>query len=120
VNSHNEGPREPHKDSLIFVTDLFNPLIWGLWKDRWVDVVRDTWDHDYSTYNGTPGNQAGWDWNLNTRVIPNLGLKCSLPLQSRVSHIGVVGTHGRIENFKETPSFVADRDPVEYEVWHEQ
>lgn len=98
----------------VVVEQWFNPLVWGTWRHRWVDVIRDTWDHDYSTFNGTPGNQAGWDWNLNTRVLPSLGLLCAHPAVSRSNHIGVYGVHSTVENFRLTPSFVADRPPVLY------
>lgn len=98
----------------VVVEQWFSPLVWGTWRHRWVDVIRDTWDHDYSTFNGTPGNQAGWDWNLNTRVLPSLGLLCAHPAVSRSNHIGVHGVHGTAENFRITPSFVADQPPVLY------
>lgn len=79
----------------VLRTPAFAPLIWGTWRDRWDEYVGREWDKDGSTYNGTPGNNVGWDWNLNTRVCPRLGKKFLLPLMSRADHIGVVGTHSR-------------------------
>lgn len=70
----------------------FSPLIWGTWRDRWENYLRDTWDKDYST--GNPdGSEAGWDWNIN-RIIQNNGFTVVKPLQSRADHIGqYFGTH---------------------------
>lgn len=92
----------------------FNPLTWGTWRNRWRDFIGPTWDHDYSTNNGTPGVHAGWDWNLNTRILPSLGLSCIFPIASRVQNIGVFGTHSLPENFRQTTSFVLHREPVDY------
>jgi hypothetical protein len=70
----------------------FNPLIWGTWKNRWYDYLRDTWDKDYST--GNPdGSEAGWDWNIN-RIIKANDFTVVKPFQSRSDHIGeYLGTH---------------------------
>lgn len=92
----------------------FSPWVWGTWHDRWVDYMRDTWDHDYSTYNGSPGNQAGWDWNLDTRILPGLKKQCIMPSVSRVQNIGVFGVHGTPENFVQASSFTPHIDPVSY------
>lgn len=92
----------------------FDPLIWGTWRHMWVNIIRDTWDHDYSTYNDEPGNQAGWDWNLNTRVYPRNGLLGVYPSSSRVDNIGVHGTHSTPENFYTAPTFKKCREQQEY------
>lgn len=92
----------------------FSPWIWGTWKDRWESFIRDTWDHDYSTYNGHPGNQSGWDWNLDTRIYPERGLLSVVPTSSRAQNIGVFGTHGNAENFVTSPSFSQRREPGEF------
>lgn len=96
---------EDGAQSLVWLRNEFNPLIWGTWKDRWTQVIGPTWDHDYSTYNGTPGNQAGWDWNLNTRVLPQRGLKVAAPARSRVDNIGVWGTHSNPGTYFPLPHF---------------
>jgi hypothetical protein len=95
-------------------TPSFSPWVWGTWRDRWNDVIGPTWDHDYSTFNGSPGNQAGWDWNLNTRIIPSLGYESIYPLASRVQNIGEYGVHGTPENLLTTTSFERYRGPVRY------
>lgn len=69
----------------------FCPLIWGTWRDRWEYVLRDTWDHDYSS--GTPdAPQSGWDWNINLRIMQ--GWDIISPWASRSTHIGEhLGVH---------------------------
>lgn len=90
----------------------FNPWIWGTWANRWKEYISPSWDHDYSTFNVFPGNQSGWDWNLNTRVFPALKFVGIYPDQSRVDNIGVWGTHGTAENFAPAPTFRRNRKPV--------
>ncbi len=70
----------------------FSPLVWGTWRDRWENILRDTWDKDYSS--GNPdGSEAGWDWNIN-RILTDQGLDVIKPIQSRSDHIGEFGgTH---------------------------
>lgn len=89
----------------VIRTPGFNPLVWGTWNDRWSDTLGPTWDHDYSTFNGHPGNQSGWDWNINTRLFPEKGWNSIRPVVSRSAHIGVIGTHGTAENFQELDGF---------------
>lgn len=108
------APLDREKDGDVHRDPGFGPWVWGTWYDRWDEYIRDTWDHDYSTYNERPGIQAGWDWNLNTRVLPGLSKKCIYPAQSRVQNIGVVGVHGTAQNFVQSESFVPHRDPVSY------
>ena len=93
---------------------VFSPLVWGTWRDRWADWMSRTWDHDYSTNNGTPMEQAGWDWNLNTRLFPQMGLHAAFPLASRVDNIGLVGTHSTPENYSTSDSFQLDHGAVSY------
>ncbi len=83
----------------------FTPWLWGTWRDRWADVIGPTWDRDYSTWNRSPGFESGWDWNLNTRVLPSRGLTTVAPLASRVQNIGVVGQHGTADQHETAPSF---------------
>jgi len=70
----------------------FSPLIWGVWRDRWENILRDSWDKDYSSGN-EDGSEAGWDWNIN-RILQEQNLTIIKPLQSRSDHIGeLLGTH---------------------------
>lgn len=70
----------------------FSPLVWGTWRNRWENTLRDTWDKNYSS--GNPdGSEAGWDWNIN-RILSSNGLDVIKPIQSRSDHIGQFGgTH---------------------------
>jgi len=92
----------------------FDPLIWGTWRGYWEGLIGPTWDHDYSTFNETPGNQSGWDWNLNTRIYPRLGLQGVFPVVSRVENIGLYGTHSTPENYYTAESFQASQEEVKY------
>ena len=109
--------REDGPDDEVHKLPKFDPWIWGTWRNRWKGFMEETWDHDYSTNNGQPGVQAGWDWNLDTRLYPALGLKSIFPASSRVQNIGAYGTHAMPQDFAGSlsPSFRLDRAPVAYE-----
>jgi hypothetical protein len=102
----------------VVLEKRFSPWIWGTWRDRWRKLIGPTWDHDYSTYNGHPGNQSGWDWNLNTRIYPEYGLYTAFPTSSRVQNIGVFGVHGTPGNFETSPSFQPIYGQSEYQEVH--
>lgn len=86
------------KSNQIVRSNKFSPLIWGVWKDRWEDILRDSWDKDYSS--GNPdGSEAGWDWNIN-RIIKDNSLQIVKPVQSRSTHIGLFGTHMTPDQFE--------------------
>ena len=91
--------------ALLHRTPAFIPWLWGTWAHRWHGLIGPTWDRDYSTWNDSPGFESGWDWNLNTRVLPAHRLTTVAPLASRVQNIGVVGQHGTAENHETAPSF---------------
>jgi hypothetical protein len=114
VYGHSPVPEGWHGPEQVLRMPDFSPWVWGVWKDRWTEYIRDTWDHDYSTYNGHPGNEAGWDWNLDTRILPGYRKLCILPAYSRVKNIGVWGVHGTAENHRTGPAFEYHRDPVQY------
>lgn len=88
-----------------FLCPWFGGLIWGCWRESWEGHLRDTWDHDYSTHNGVPGLEAGWDWNLNTRVGPSVGKGCAVPVVPKCKHIGrLEGTHMSANDFDRAES----------------
>lgn len=101
-------------DDEVQLCEHFNPLIWGTWQDRWRTVIGPTWDHNYSTFNERPGFQAGWDWNLNTRIYPQRDLRALYPLSSRVDNIGLHGTHSTPENYRTSASFKKERESLTY------
>ena len=74
----------------------FAPTIWGTWIDRWENVLRDTWDFDYS--------KKGWDWNINENLLHGDRV-CVFPAWSRSQHIGKHnGTHMLPHQFEELQS----------------
>lgn len=98
----------------VVLAKEFNPWIWGTWWDRWKGFIGPTWDHDYSTFNETPGHQSGWDWNLDTRIFPARGLRGIHPRMSRVHNIGMFGTHSTPDNWRTAPSFQSEYGLVDY------
>lgn len=106
-------------DEAILSKD-FSPLVWGTWEDRWDGLIGPTWDHDYSTYNDQPGNQSGWDWNLDTRVFPEHNLLTLTPLASRVHNIGVLGTHSTPGNYYTSRSFSPDHGSLDFRLLGEE
>lgn len=101
-------------EDVVYLFRDFNPLVWGTWRDRWYEFIRDTWDHDYSTFNGVPGVHSGWDWNLNTRILPARGAVSAFPGTSRVHNIGIVGTHSTPENYHTAETFRPDYLPTDF------
>lgn len=94
---------ELDKSPLIVGNEWFSPTVWGLTTKLWDEVVRDSWDHDYSF--------DGWDWNLNRKVIPNEGLTVLSPVQSRSTHIGLLdGAHTTAESYVDSVSDTFDPD----------
>lgn len=80
------------KDNQVTSERSFSPLVWGVWKDRWETILKDSWDKDYSTGN-TDGSEAGWDWNIN-RILQFREMNVLKPVNSRSDHIGEhAGTH---------------------------
>lgn len=80
------------KSNQLYREPNFSPLIWGTWRSRWEETLRDSWDKDYSSGNAD-GSEAGWDWNIN-RILTTQNKFVIKPLQSRSDHIGeFFGTH---------------------------
>lgn len=75
----------------------FRPLVWATWRDRWEDVLRDTWDLDYTS--GPTRDESGWDWNIG-RLLESRGMHCVFPDVSRSLHIGKHGVHMLPELFE--------------------
>lgn len=105
----------PAEDYRAVVHTGFTAMCWGTWGTRWQSVLRDTWDHNYSS--GTPdAPQSGWDWNFNLRIIPQGNWQVVSPAASRTDHIGAVGTHTTAASFpgSRSATFVQHRDPGEF------
>lgn len=99
VNAYSRiGAGQPNQ---LIQESRFSPLVWGIWKDRWEEHLRDTWDKDYSSGNAD-GSEAGWDWNIN-RILLEKELTILKPLQSRADHIGEFqGTHMTPDLFEDS------------------
>lgn len=95
----------PQGTSMVGKVFGFGPWVFGTWKDRWDQYIGPTWDRDYSTFNGFKGHEAGWDWNLNTRILPKEGKVNIIPDYSRVHNIGVTGTHAQSIEYISSSTF---------------
>lgn len=92
-------------DDGVFRQQRFNPWIWGTWRTVWETLLEPTWDHDYSSFNGVPGVESGWDWNIDTRLLSRFDYYCIYPENSRVQNIGLWGIHGTPDNLLTAESF---------------
>lgn len=107
-------PIERYPEIVRRVPGFASVWIWGTWRDRWQNLIKDTWDFDYSTDDGI--NPGGWDWNLNTRVLLKHGLSSIQPEISRVQNIGAYGHHASYgEQYTQAFGFSADKSPVKYQ-----
>lgn len=106
--------REGTDLSKVHRRDGFKSWGFGTWWDRWEDYISETWDDNYSTFNIIPGHEAGWDWNLATRVLPSLNKKTVYPEVSRIQNIGVHGVHGTAENFEQSSCFEFHRESTTF------
>lgn len=115
VCAHTPEPAPADADeAAIELLPRYRCWVWGVWKDRWEDVLLPTWDGTYSS-----GEPAGYDWNLDLRVIPGRGLTCVFPKASRSQNIGKFeGVHASPGEFAKTAnqSFREKREPVSYRV----
>jgi hypothetical protein len=68
----------------------FTPWVWGTWRNRWVDSIKDNWDFDYTSGHSS-NTPSGWDCNLNQRV--RGARSCLYPVVGRADHIGEHGIH---------------------------
>lgn len=108
VQACSSGP-EGADPAQVIVDEDFSPWNWGTWRLWWNKIIGPTWDLDYSTHNGVPGQEAGWDWNLNTRVMPQHRMQVVRPAASRSDSIGLYGVHSTPSIHQTMPSFIADR-----------
>ncbi len=100
------------QDHDITLSGTFCSQLWGTWADRWTGVLRETWDHDYSSGGA---DESGWDWNIYRRLVP--GRRVAHPVASRVTHIGRFGgTHTTEASFpaSQLPTYVQHRPPGVY------
>jgi hypothetical protein len=63
----------------------FNPWCFGTWRDRWEKILEPEWDYECNL--GGP-TTSGYDWTIQTQVIPRHDLLCVVPDASRSQNIG--------------------------------
>jgi hypothetical protein len=98
---------------VITTAPSFCPSIWAVTARMWFDVLRDTWDHDYS--------HDGWDWNFTRNVIPQHGLRILAPSLSRSDHIGRYGgAHTTEENWAGGRAPTFDPESAIYQFRYEE
>ena len=118
--AHSPDNPDPAADpAAVVLLPRFRCWIWGTWRDRWHNILEPTWDRAYYTGNIETGQQAGFDWNIDLRVIPQGGYVCALPLASRSQNIGKYeGVHAHPNAFEGTrnPSFRETFGDVDYRV----
>ena len=123
--AHSPDNPDPDADpAAVVMLPRFRCWIWGTWRDRWFDVLEPTWDRAYYTGNQETGQQAGFDWHIDLRVIhghdPHTGGRaylCTLPLASRSQNIGrFEGVHADASVYDGTlnPSFREKFGNVDY------
>jgi len=107
----------PGQQHHITCSGTFCSQIWGTWAGRWDIVLRDSWDHTYSTATDNPA-EAGWDWNIYRRIVP-YGWRVAHPVASRATHIGEHGgVHTTPASFpaSQLPTFQQYRPPGRYQL----
>ncbi len=78
--------RIPGGPAGVGLFDGFQVNTWGIWRDRWEDLIRDDW----------PRHKAeGWDWRITRHWCGDLGYRTALPCEARCQNIGEFGgVHG--------------------------
>jgi hypothetical protein len=57
--------------------------VWGTWRDRWENSLRDDWDFTYRA--------RGWDWRVKDYWLMTRGMRLMAPCLSRSQHVGRLG-----------------------------
>lgn len=73
---------------LVRLVRTFHPWTWGLWRDRWDQVLEPGWDWNCSK--GTKGYDSGYDWTINYQMQRD-GYLAPAPDASRSQNIGRFG-----------------------------
>ncbi len=95
VLAHNKGGQgwdghvmiedEGADQEAVRLLPYFNPWCWGTWRDRWEQVLEPQWDYDCNS--GGP-DTSGYDWAIQTKIIPRGDYLCVVPDASRSQNIG--------------------------------
>lgn len=111
-----EGAKKEASPEEVHLGTRFRCWIWSTWRDRWEKVLEPTWDRNYGSAQHERDG-AGWDYNIDSRIIPRGDYKTVLPAASRSQNIGKFeGVHADPSTYVHTlnPSFQPVREPVSY------
>ena len=90
------GPADWSRD------DRWHFWVWGTWRDRWQNLLRDNWDTTYRGDCGCPPHTRGWDWWFRNHLIRDRGMKMIAPSLCRSQHIGKFGgAHCQPQDYRE-------------------
>lgn len=79
--------RVPGGQAGVSLAGWFPCNIWGIWRDRWENVIRDDWHAAYL--------RDGWDTRINLYWVQERGYRTALPCEARCQNIGETGgVHG--------------------------
>lgn len=98
----------------VLVLPYYNAWCWGTWRDRWQKILEPEWD-----WSGTSGgfDDSGYDWNIQSRILPRHRMNCVVPAASRSQNIGrhegVYSTEASF-SFAEAASFREHRPKLPY------
>lgn len=97
----------PTTKDVIIKEQSFDPWVWGTWKTRWDQFLKNDWDLENFELLGTL--VGGFDYHIVYRVLPNNGLVSIFPAETRSKHIGRTGTYANPEHYFNNPYFIKDR-----------
>jgi hypothetical protein len=93
-----DGPEvtdDPGADpSVVRLAPYFNPWCFGTWRDRWEKVLEPMWDWKCDSGGAMT---SGYDWCIQTKIIPKGDYVCVVPAASRSQNIG------KLEGWATTP-----------------
>lgn len=110
VNGYSHNQFDPIKTKNVYRRSHFHPMTFGVWKDRW-DPVLSSWRWQ---------RLPGWDIHVDSELTH--GRQTIYPHLSRVSHIGLLGTHVVDKNWHDKHiynSIWAGNTAVSSEEWNE-
>jgi len=79
------------KPNQVFRQNWFASVVWGTWRDQWLDWIRPNWGWHYS--------DDEWDLRF-VQHVNQEDLVCIYPEYSRSQHIGVNGAHMSESQFR--------------------
>jgi hypothetical protein len=81
--SSNQYEEQPGGFAQATLVRWFPGWVWGIWRDRWENLVAPDWTFDYE--------YDGWDWRITRYWCEHHGMMCAAPAVSRSQHIGEFG-----------------------------